>query len=135
INIPPYEADYKIKIARKINKTMSLVLVGSHMHFRGKASSIMVVSPNGHRKRIFGLDPFTKTFERLYVFKKPYVVFKGSTIECNNWFDNSAKNPANPAPEKHVTFGNGFEDEMSMCFFQWLVPAGQGVKHNIFYQN
>ena len=133
VNIPPYESNYKISSSYKIKQTMPLVLLGSHMHLRGKASSIVIVGPDGVRKRIFGIDPFTQTFQSLYRLKEPYMILKGSTIECINWFDNSANNPINPSPEKQVTFGVGFEDEMSSCFFQWLAPVNQNSQH-IFWQ-
>lgn len=129
IDIPPYESNYKTSSSYKLKRTMPLVLLGSHMHLRGKAGSISVVSPNGVRKRIFGIDPFTQTFQSLYRLKEPYMIPEGSTVECTNWFDNSVNNPINPAPEKRITFGFGFEDEMSSCFFQFLAPVNRNSQH------
>ena len=132
INIPPYEPNYKIEGSFKVNKTMPLVLLGSHMHLRGKASSIVVIDPNGTKKRIFGIDPFLPAFQSLYRLKKPYIVRKGSTIKCLNWFDNSQTNPVNPNPSKYVRFGWGAKDEMATCFFQFLTPVDQNKKYIFF---
>ena len=125
INIPPYESNYKVEKSHKIQQTMTLVDVAPHTHLRGKASSIVLTDPKGRKKRIFGIDPFTKTFERPYTFKKPLIIEKGSTLTCINWFDNSTNNPMNPAPEKYVTQGLFIEQEMSLCFFRFLVPVNR----------
>ena len=125
IKIPPHTSNYKTEISFKTEKKGILHSVHTHMHVRGKASSILMTEPKGVKKRIFGLDPFTKTFERTYAFKKPLLVPKGSLIKCVNWFDNSAKNPTNPAPQKYVTYGLFTEHEMSICFFEWLVPVNE----------
>lgn len=134
INIPPYRSLYKVRRTHQIKEDMVLVGLNTHMHLRGKASSVFVTDPNGVRKRIFGLDPFTKAFERLYTLKKPIVITKGSTIECINWFDNSAKNTLNPAPEKFVTEGLFLKDEMSNCIFKRIVPANKSHSKYIFWK-
>ena len=123
INIPPYQSNYKVEDSYTIQETVPLIIIVPHMHFRGKANSIVVIDPKGTKKRIFGLDPFILTYERSYRFKKPLVVHKGSVIKCINWFDNSSDNPMNPAPEKLVTQGPFLTDEMSNCFFIFLVPV------------
>lgn len=131
INIPPYESNYKVEDSHKVHNTMTLVDIATHTHLRGKASAIFLMNPKGVKKRIFGIDPFTKTFERIYTFKKPLIIEKGSTLKCINWFDNSAKNPMNPAPEKYVVQGLFIEQEMSLCFFRFLVPVDHSTSHKL----
>ena len=135
VNIPPYKSNHKIKSSYKIKETMLLIRLNTHMHLRGKASSVFIVDPQGVRKRIFGVDPFIITFEKFYKIQKPLVVSKGSTIECINWFDNSKKNPTNPDPERFVNWGIFLKDEMSMCLLQWLVPVDQYSKHYLWKKN
>ena len=122
INIPPHQSNHKSEIFLKIQETMSMVVIATHMHLRGKASSIFLIDPKGIKKRIFGLDPYILTFDRTYTLKKPLVIPKGSTIKCINWFDNSADNPMNPDPEQFVNYGETLTDEMSACAFKFLVP-------------
>ena len=122
INIPPQVSNHKITTSYKIQRTMFLTKVYPHMHLRGKASSIFVVDPKGFRKRIFSIDPYIRTFERTYELKTPLIVFKGSILECVNWFDNSRNNPINPNPNKQVNYGLFTRNEMSQCFFLWRVP-------------
>ena len=122
INIPPHHSNYKVETSYRLQETVPVVAIASHMHLRGKASSILVIDPKGVKKRIFGVDPFIKTFAKLYIFKKPLVIYKDSIIKCINWFDNSTDNPMNPAPEKSVNHGYFLTDEMSVCFFSLLAP-------------
>ena len=104
------------------------------MHLRGKASSIFVIDPKGARKRIFGVDPYIKTFERSYMLKHPLIIYKNSIVECVNWFDNSKDNPLNPNPNKEVNFGLFTEDEMSECYLSWKVPLDSNSR-NLWISN
>ena len=58
INIPPHHSNYKVETSYKIQRTAPMVLIVPHMHFRGKANTILVIDPKGIKKRIFGIDPF-----------------------------------------------------------------------------
>ena len=133
INIPPHTSNYKIKMSYKIKEQLLLSEIYTHMHFRGKASSVFIIAPKDSKKRIFGIDPFVRAFERSYIFKKPIVVSKETIIKCINWFDNSANNRNNPDPKKHVTYGLFIENEMSMCILKFLVPVDTYSKY-LFYQ-
>ena len=134
ISIPPHTSNYKTEISYITKKQALLSGIHTHMHLRGKASSIFMTTSKGDKKRIFGLDPFTKTFERTYIFKTPLLVPKGSSIKCTNWFDNSTNNPSNPNPKKHLTYGPSIEDEMSICFFQWLIPIKKESSKYMFWE-
>ncbi len=133
INIPANTSNYKVEREDKIKEDRLLVGLNTHMHLRGKASSVFIIDPQGVKKRIFGIDPWTISFEQLYKLKKPLIISKGSTIKCINWFDNSIKNKLNPNPEKNVIEGLFLKNEMSNCVFKWLVPANQNSKH-IFWK-
>lgn len=127
INIRPHQSDYQTQFSYKIKNSISVLQVGSHMHLRGKSSSIFIIDPNGERKRIFGLNPWNIKFERTYPLVNPLTIDKGSTIECINRFDNSKKNVWNPDPEKHVTSGDFIENEMSWCRFDLKYPIDAEV--------
>ena len=132
LNIPPHASDYMVKRSYRAEKQILLAGLNVHMHLRGKAASVFLIGPKGQRKRIFGLDPFNPHYESFYRFEKPLQVEKGSSVECLTWFDNSAGNPRNPAPEKFVQFGWSLEDEMSNCVFKELVPVAGQAKKRLF---
>ncbi len=123
IKISPHDSNYKIKMSYKLKKTKQLVSIGSHMHLRGKASSLYVISPDGERKRIFGVDPYLFKFQTVYELRSPLTVVGGSTLECINWYDNSISNPVNPDPKEYVTRGRFIKDEMSECHIGFIVSS------------
>ena len=128
IVIPPNESNHKVKMSYKIKKTRQIVAVSTHMHLRGKASSLYIITPQGVRRRILSIDPYLFNFQAKYEFKKPLTVEKDFFLECVNWFDNSASNPVNPDPSLFVKFGSFTKDEMSMCGFSFLVPSNSTDK-------
>lgn len=131
INIPPYQSNYKTMVSYSVKEDLYITSIGPHMHLRGKASSLIVLEPDGASKRIFGMGYFLWYFERRFTFKSPLLIKKGSVLQCINWFDNSKQNKWNPAPYKHVTYGSFREDEMSICFLTIAYPSEEYPPHLI----
>ena len=125
IKVPPYQNNYLDEVKYKIKKQINLVSTFSHMHLRGKASSIVVVSPEGQSKEIFKLSTYNFNFQPTYEFKKPLLIRKNSIFICRNWFDNSSENPVNPDPSKTVKWGLNTNDEMSLCNLSVIIPTAQ----------
>ena len=131
INIPPYKSNYKMTFSYKLKETRQLVSLYVHMHLRGKANAIFLINPKGVRKKILEKDPYLQKYQPIYKFKNPLTVTKGSILECVNWFDNSASNPVNPNPEKYVNWGRHLKDEMSECYFGYVVPINSKSKSTL----
>lgn len=129
INIPPHQSDYQIKMSHRLTENVFILGMATHMHLRGKLSTIFIIDPEGKKKKIFEINPWNVKFEKGYMFKKPLMVSKGSRIECINYFDNSENNLWNPAPEKYVTYGDLIEDEMSFCRFKLLYPSNSKARN------
>lgn len=129
INIPQQESNYKMKTFYKIKEEKQLTVIHTHMHLRGKASSIFLIDPTGKRRKIFGIDPYSFNFQRPYILEKPITVEKGSILECVQYYDNSANNPINPDPTKEVNYGLLTTNEMNDCTFVFLIPANS--KNNL----
>ena len=55
-----------------------------------------------------------------YRLREPLSVKKGEKLIATAWYDNSAKNPANPDPAKTVRFGEQTTDEMMIGYFDWV---------------
>ena len=66
------------------------------------------------------------------MLKKPLFLKKGTVFECVNYFDNSANNPENPDPSKFVSRGPSRTDEMSQCYFHFMVPVDSKLKTQHF---
>ncbi len=52
-----------------------------------------------------------------YHLRDPVDVPAGARLRVTGWYDNSAKNPANPDPTKTVQFGEQTSDEMMIGYF------------------
>ena len=50
---------------------------------------------------------------------EPVFLPKGSYIQVQAWFDNSADNPANPDPGKAVEWGEQTTDEMMIGYLEY----------------
>jgi hypothetical protein len=57
-----------------------------------------------------------------YEFAEPRAVPKGSILWGTAWYDNSAKNPANPDPTKTVKWGKQTFDEMMLGYVEYYIP-------------
>ena len=51
---------------------------------------------------------------------EPIPVTRGTKVRVTGWFDNSAKNPANPDPTRTVPFGEQTTDEMMIGYLDWV---------------
>ena len=122
VDIPPYDSKYEMLSRFELRHSMSLMAFAPHMHYRGKSADLFVVSPKGKRQKLFSIDPFDVSFRRLYEWRRPVPIEKGSVLECVTRFDNSVKNRQNPDPSKRVQFGPGDDDEMSECYLLFFPP-------------
>ena len=128
LNIPSHQKNYLSEMKYRIKQSAQLVSATSHMHLRGKATSISVINPKGTEKKILRLDPFNYNLQRIYYFKNPKEIAKDSTLVCRNWFDNSSENPVNPNFKQSVTWGEMVNQEMSLCAFHLVVPTSANLR-------
>ena len=113
--IPPNASNYHIKKTIPVKKALNSVQgIYTHMHLRGKRVSLFLIDPQGNRKRIFGLDPWSVLFEQSYRLKKTIHIPENSTLEYHWWYDNSSDNISNPNPNKEVLFGTHKIEEAEM---------------------
>ena len=75
----------------------------------------------GERKRLLLVPNYNFDWQQSYRWKAGTVFFpRGTRIQVDAHFDNSAFNPFNPDPERVVPYGRGTEDEMMIGFFFYL---------------
>jgi len=66
------------------------------------------------------------------MFKEPLQIPRGAKIVSQAWYDNSAKNPANPDPKVDVLWGDQTWEEMQytgLIFSPAVPPRGPGLPH------
>jgi hypothetical protein len=115
IKIPPHAADHIIHLTHKLTNDSYLLSVNAHMHLRGKSAKITATLPSGKKELLLEVNPYRFEFQLLYNYITPRFLPKGTTIDCENHFNNSATNPVNPDADKEVVWGDQTTDEMSIC--------------------
>lgn len=114
--------DYEIEIAPGGNFTMdtsvnllydlTLLSSGAHMHLRGRAYNATALLPDGTEKLITDVPVYDFNWQSNYQLAEPINVPKGTKYKIHAWWDNSANNPNNPAPDQKVVYGEWTENEM-----------------------
>ncbi len=100
---------------------VSIIGVAPHMHLLGSNARAYAVTPSGDTIRLIKIDHWDFHWQGGYSYKNPVRIPRGSTLFYEASYDNTTNNPHNPnSPPKLVTWGEGTEDEMLLCYFHWL---------------
>jgi hypothetical protein len=96
-----------------------------HMHLRGKACRYEAISPDGNRETVLEIPRYDFNWQLLYRYAEPRTFKKGTVLQFDATFDNSAGNPANPDPKIAVRWGEQSFDEMIVGYVEYHVPVGE----------
>ncbi len=93
-----------------------------HAHYRGYASKLTAVLPDGTEKLILNMPKYDFNWQREYIFKDLIDLPAGTKLVADYWYDNSDLNPANPDPNKLVEWGDQSFEEMLFTGvqFRWV---------------
>ncbi len=112
IRIPPGAANHSEVMERVIAKDVLLYSMLPHAHYRGKASEFVAHYPDGRIEKLVSVPRYDFNWQTSYELKTPKVIPAGTKIVHRTWWDNSARNPANPDPTREVPWGRQSWDEM-----------------------
>jgi hypothetical protein len=90
-----------------------------HAHYRGYASKITAVLPDGKEQVILNMPKYDFNWQREYIFKDLIDLPAGTKLVADYWYDNSDLNPANPDPNKLVEWGDQSFEEMLFTGVQY----------------
>jgi hypothetical protein len=102
-----------------------------HTHLRGKKWRYTLELPDGTKKVILDVPRYDFNWQTYYMFKEPLQIPRGAKIISSAWYDNSAKNPANPDPKVDVFWGDQTWEEMQytgLIFSPAVPPKGPGLR-------
>lgn len=117
-NIPPGEANYRVKASYTLSQELEMLGVVPHMHLLGRSMVATAKLPDGTTRELVNVPNWNFNWQDDYRFTTPFRLPKGTVLEVEAVYDNSENNPANPSsPPKRVTWGEGTTDEMLYCFF------------------
>ena len=120
--IPPRAGNHPVSATHTFTEDTNMLSMFPHMHLRGKAFRYKLTYPDGREEMLLDIPRYDFNWQLSYKFAEPLRIPKGSKLHVTGWFDNSAENPANPAPDSYVRFGEQTWEEMMIGYFDWY-PA------------
>ncbi|MCA8991623.1 MAG: redoxin domain-containing protein [Planctomycetaceae bacterium] len=124
--LQPNTDDQEVKAeSKKSPVPIQLISLSPHMHVRGKTFKYEIELKNGKRKTLLDIPHYDFNWQTQYRFADPIEVPAGARMICTATYDNTAKNLANPDPNKLVTWGDQSWDEMMIGYFDVLLPANE----------
>ena len=87
------------------------------MHLLGTEIKVTATLPNGEVLPLVWVDDWEFNWQETYVYAKPMALPRGTRVDLEAYYDNSANNPKNPnRPPRFVRWGEGSSDEMCIAF-------------------
>lgn len=117
--IPPGDGNHRVVASEPIRNDTVLLALFPHMHLRGRDFVYYAVDPKGNRTKLLSVPQYDFNWQLSYRLAEPLELKKGSRLECEAHFDNSARNPANPDPKATVRFGEQTWEEMMFGYVEF----------------
>lgn len=115
-HIPPGNSNWESSTEVVFKQDVELVWFLPHMHLRGKDMTYRLVYPSGETQTVLSVN-YDFNWQFGYELEKPIRVSKGTKLQVQAHFDNSANNRFNPNPNRDVFWGDQTWEEMMVPFF------------------
>ncbi|MGA0608222.1 redoxin domain-containing protein [Phenylobacterium sp. VNQ135] len=101
-----------------------------HAHHRGASASVSVIYPDGREEMLLSLPRYDFNWQYEYFLAEPLKIPAGTKVVTRYTYDNSRRNPANPDPNKVVTWGEQSWEEMLATYlhYRWVDETVQDQK-------
>jgi hypothetical protein len=125
LDVPAGDATFRLKDSYTLPVDALAVEIGGHAHYICKDLHVWAVLPSGERQSVFWIDDWDFNWQNRYQYREPLPLPRGTRIECEITYDNSAANPRNPHdPPRRVRWGLQSTDEMGSVTLL-LVPQDE----------
>ncbi len=123
LDIPAGEAAFKLRDSFELPVDAEAVMVGGHAHLLCTTMQVWVTRPQSERESAFFIDQWDFDWQNQYQYREPLPLPKGTKVEVELTYDNSAANKNNPHdPPQRVRWGEETTDEMGSVSLL-LVPT------------
>jgi len=112
IRIPAGADNHMETNERTFDKDVLVYSYLPHAHYRGKAAEFVAHYPDGSEEKLLNVPRYDFNWQTTYELSQPRVLPAGTKVVYRSWWDNSARNPANPDPSREVPWGQQSWDEM-----------------------
>ncbi|MEM6999277.1 MAG: cytochrome c [Pseudomonadota bacterium] len=112
IDIPAHASNHREEKTTVVPKDAILYSLLPHAHYRGKAAEFTAIYPDDTQEVLLSVPNYDFNWQTAYEFAEPKFVPAGTKLVQVNWWDNSARNLANPDPGQDVGWGDQSWEEM-----------------------
>jgi mono/diheme cytochrome c family protein len=113
LKIPAGAKTYTIKDSFTLPVDVKAFGIGGHAHYLAKTMKLTATLPSGTRETLLWIPDWDFNWQGQYQFEKFVDLPKGTRLDAELTYDNSADNPHNPSsPPKAVAWGEQSTDEM-----------------------
>jgi len=124
LSIPAGAARYLHRASFTLPAAATILDAAPHMHMLGKEMKAVAKLPDGSEKPLVWIKDWDFHWQGQYIYVDSLRLPKGTVIEVDAWFDNSAGNPLNPhSPPRDVQWGEQTRDEMAVCHFRYVCDS------------
>lgn len=114
IDIPAGQKEYRASDRFKLPVDMEVRDIWAHMHCIGKTVDVKATLPDGTEKSLLKISDWDFNWQDVYLYKQRFKLPKGTIVQADWTWDNTAENPRNPfSPPQRIKHGEGSTDEMS----------------------
>jgi hypothetical protein len=123
MDLSPGDAHHVVTDWAEVPQDVELVNIAPHAHLLCKEMKVDARLPDGSTKPLIWIKDWDFNWQGEYRYLEPVKLPKGTRIELQYVYDNSAANRRNPSsPPQRVTFGEQTTDEMALLFLMVAVP-------------
>jgi hypothetical protein len=129
LDIPAGESHYVVKGSVTVPQDAELWGITPHAHYLATDLKVDARMPDGTVMPLIRIKDWDFNWQGQYRYQEPIKLPKGTKIELEYVYDNSAANPHNPSrPPVRVRFGEQTKDEMALAFLGLVLPSPADVQ-------
>ena len=119
IDIPAGQKDFTIEDSITLPVDVRAFSIAGHAHYIAKEMKATATLPDGSTLPLLWIPDWDFAWQDRYRYKDPVELPKGTRIDAEISYDNTAENPHQPSnPPKEVWWGEGSFDEMGSVSMQ-----------------
>ncbi len=124
--IPPNTKDYRIGMARTLEKDILVLNYWPHAHMRASAAKYVAFYPDGTEELLLDVPRYDQSWQVTYKYTEPKFLPKGTRIEAEFWYDNTEERGVRRGFNADLApgFGARTNDEMSLGFISYTELDG-----------
>jgi mono/diheme cytochrome c family protein len=119
--IPPGSERYRVGAAVTLKKDTEVLAYWPHAHLRAVSARYMATYPDGHKEVLLDVPRYDQSWQVTYKYRQPKLLPKGTRIDVDMTYDNTAARGAKRGFDTNKTILEGprTQDEMMLGFFSY----------------